>query len=118
MITILTWGKSKRSVYPDTDLKVDCHCLTNPPSVLWSLDGRSSEVRQYIVDELVRDSKLNKWFNAVERAILKYAEKHPDFSLGFFCQGGRHRSVSMAELLSQILRNKKFEIEITHMELA
>lgn len=117
MITILTWGQSKRKDYPEVDVIMNCLSLDNPPSVLWSLDGRSMEVRGYIVNQIVRNKTHGTWFDDSERFILKHAKENADFKLGIYCSGGRHRSVSVAEVIAQILRNKKFDVTLTHMEL-
>lgn len=117
MITIITWGQSKRKDYPKTDITVDCLSLNNPPQILWGLDGRSAEIRICIAGQLVHEPKLARWFGNVQRAIVKRAELDPDLSVGFYCQGGRHRSVSVAEMTRQILLNKKVEVEIQHLEL-
>jgi RNase adapter protein RapZ len=118
MITILTWGQSKRKDYPKTDLTVDCLNLDNPPQVLWGLDGRAAEIRIAIAGQLVREPKLTRWFGAVQRIILRKAENTQDLTIGFFCQGGRHRSVSIAEMTRQILCNKKFYVNVQHLELS
>lgn len=118
MITILTWGQGKRTTYPKTHLSVDCQDLTNPPMVLWGLDGRSSEIRIAIAGQLVREPKLARWFGNLQRTIVRKAELDPNLIVGFYCHGGRHRSVSVAEMTKQILCNRKFDVSVQHLELS
>ena len=117
MITILTWGQGKRTVYPEVDWVVNCLNLDNPPATLWNLDGRDVELRIYMVWQLNTFKTRGAWFNRVESTLLDAASKAPSLTIGFYCFGGRHRSVSIAELMKKIFQKKGYRVAIKHLEL-
>lgn len=117
MITIVTWGRGKRQTDPEVDWIVSCLRLDNPPSALWTLDGRDIELRQYIASQISFKPKLSSWFSGLENQLVGEASKGKDITIGFYCHGGRHRSVSVAELMKKIFRKRGFEVKIQHLEL-
>lgn len=117
MITILTWGQTKRDTYPKVHVEVSCLGLDNPPLAMWNLDGRDVELRTFIAFQISFNKQRQSWFNRVEDELLKLAAKNTDLSIGFYCHGGRHRSVSVAELIKKILRKQGYKVAIRHLEL-
>jgi UPF0042 nucleotide-binding protein len=124
-ITLITYGLSKRKTYPESTVKFDCQVLDNPPSVLWKLDGRSPDLRSSIVSQIVTSTKKQKWFEytykQIEKTLFSFGEAVNDATtnivIAFYCQGGRHRSASVAEIISQMLNNNGYQHKIKHYEL-
>lgn len=117
MITILTWGQGKRKTYPEVDVEVSCLGLDNPPIALWSLDGRDVELRMCIAWQLASNKQRGAWFGRVEAGLLKCAKEFENLRIGFYCFGGRHRSVAIAELMTKVFKKNGYRVSVNHLEL-
>ena len=110
----------KRGLPRGVDLVFDCRFLRNPhwEADLRPLDGRDEAVQDYVEGddrfcaflEKVRDLSL---------FILPAAEQEGKsyLTIAFGCTGGRHRSVTLAERLSQALEAAGWQVSIRHREL-
>ena len=102
---------------PEADMVLDVRCLENPFWVpeLKEKNGLDNEVRAYILDHsqdyLEKLTKLLQLHGQLARdrncACLRIA-------VG--CTGGRHRSVCVAQLLAEALR-EEFEVTLTHRDI-
>jgi UPF0042 nucleotide-binding protein len=110
----------KHGVPVDADFVFDVRCLPNPHWVpeLKELTGLDQAVINYLEnDELVKEMKndiitfLNKWLPRFE------ADNRSYMTIAIGCTGGQHRSVYLANALSQILKNKHNNVLSLHREL-
>jgi len=98
----------------------DCRFLRNP---YWDLDLRSkngcnAKVQAYVAED--------KNFAAFKKQILNLtdlvfpahmAEGRSHLSIGFGCTGGKHRSVTMVEILWKDLQLRGWHVNVRHREL-
>jgi UPF0042 nucleotide-binding protein len=110
----------KKGLPMDADFVFDARCLPNPhwDRTLRPLSGKDAPVREFLqsqpmVDEFLSDirSFLDTWLPRLEQADRSYVT----VSIG--CTGGRHRSVYLAEQLSDYFRQSRNDILIFHREL-
>lgn len=107
MITLISFGHKFGE--PEADRKVDCRPLRNPHSdpKLRNLTGKDKPVRDYVVAD-------NRTAPVVSR-IMSVAKDGETIAFG--CFGGRHRSVAMAEMVGEALKEKGHAVTIHHREL-
>lgn len=110
----------KRGLPRGIDMVFDVRFLRNP---YWSpdlrtLDGRDPQVAAYIA----QDERFSLFFDKVADmaefllpAYLDEGKTH--LSLGFGCTGGQHRSVALAEKLTQTLAERGWGVSTRHHEL-
>ena len=124
MIVLHTFGRKHHRTDPTMfDHKWSCMKLPNPyhQGALRQLDGRNPQVQQYVfrkangeqADTIVQDAR---------RVISQHLhpsnpDAHVDLVVGFYCQGGRHRSVAVAETLYDDLTNRNIPTTIHHWNL-
>ncbi len=102
--TITAFGFSF-GIPPDVNWVMDMRFIANPYWVeeLRGLSGREPAVRDYIVSQPAAQQFLDL---ATELLVLAWtSQRFPlkQINLGLGCTGGRHRSVVMAEALSERL---------------
>jgi UPF0042 nucleotide-binding protein len=94
----------KNGVPPEADFVFDCRCLPNPywDPTLREFSGRDEPIQNFlhgdpIVERMVTDiiEFLSKWIPAFE------AENRSYLTVALGCTGGRHRSVFVAERISE-----------------
>jgi UPF0042 nucleotide-binding protein len=92
------------------DVVIDCRALPNPHSVpeLKELTGRDGAVQDYV--------KASIYFGD----LMKTAERAVEAgrSVAFGCVGGRHRSVALAELTVERLREAGYNATVEHTALS
>jgi UPF0042 nucleotide-binding protein len=110
----------KRGLPRGVDFVFDCRFLRNPhwEPKLRPLDGRDDEVQCYVSG----DPRYPTFFEHVlglARFVLPAArdEGKSYLTLAFGCTGGRHRSVTLAERLSQALAQEGWQVSLRHREL-
>ncbi|WP_240686477.1 RNase adapter RapZ [Aliiroseovarius marinus] len=110
----------KRGVPQGLDMVFDARFLRNPhwEPALRALDGRSSEVADYVA----QDPRFAQFFQQVQN-LVKFLipafgeEGKAHLSIGFGCTGGQHRSVALAENLAKSLATKGWQVSIRHREM-
>lgn len=112
MIQFVTFGKSTMTPRPKMKRVMSCLTLSNPHNVhaLRQHDGRHTMVKDFVAN----DKKFAGLYGEAKEAVEALADGD---TMGFYCFGGKHRSVAMAELLAAELRGKGTEVKITHLEL-
>jgi UPF0042 nucleotide-binding protein len=110
----------KRGLPLDADFVFDARCLPNPhwDRTLRPLSGKDAPVREFLesqplVMEFFEDIRdfLETWLPRFELADRSYVT----VSIG--CTGGRHRSVYLAERLSEHFRRDTHDVLTFHREL-
>lgn len=119
MVNLISFG-FKYGIPLDADLVFDVRFLPNPYYIesLKKLSGHDQEVREYVMkwpEALVFMSKL---LDMIEFLIPYYiSEGKNQLVIAIGCTGGRHRSVTIARLLSEKLKNKECKVIIEHRDV-
>ncbi|MFN3770433.1 MAG: RNase adapter RapZ [Ectopseudomonas guguanensis] len=111
----------KRGMPVDADLVFDARCLPNP---YWKPELRDySGLDQPVVDYLAAQPEVEEMY----QDILAYLEKWlPRFAasnrayvtIAIGCTGGHHRSVYLANRLSQALKDSLKNVQVRHRDLS
>ena len=110
----------KYGVPPDADFVFDARCLPNPywQPELRSLTGLDSTVNSFLnvqseTQQLLKDIKL-----FLETWIPRFiADNRNYLTIAIGCTGGQHRSVYIAEQLSQYFAKSRAHVQVHHREL-
>lgn len=110
----------KRGLPRGADFVFDCRFLRNPhwEAALRDLDGQDNAVQAFVR----KDPRFAEFFAKVRDlslfllpAVKEEGKSYVTIALG--CTGGKHRSVTMVELLSQALAEQGWQVSIRHREL-
>ena len=114
-INIISFGQK----YHDQikcDVLIDARSLINPyyQNDLKNINGLDNRVLNFIL----KDSYTSKYIDSIINYINIYIEgikaKKEEITIGVKCTGGMHRSVFLAE----ILKNKiKEDVKVTHLDI-
>jgi UPF0042 nucleotide-binding protein len=110
----------KRGLPRSADLVFDCRFLQNPhwETSLRRMTGLEPPVQEFVS----KDPRFEEFFTRVKEMCLfllpaVQEEGKSYLTLAFGCSGGRHRSVTMAELMGQALAKSGWQVSIRHREL-
>lgn len=110
----------KRGVPRGADMVFDCRFLRNPywEPALRGLDGQAAEVAAYVAEDMRFQSFFDK---VLDMALLLLPacrdEGKSHLSIAFGCTGGQHRSVMVAEKLTNALADAGWRVSKRHREL-
>ncbi|MCI6676288.1 MAG: RNase adapter RapZ [Clostridiales bacterium] len=119
-ITVLSFG-FKYGIPIDSDLVFDVRFLPNPYYIdeLKYKTGNEKEVQDYVMAFDASKQFLKKLSDMIQFLIPNYIQEGKNqlvISVG--CTGGKHRSVTMANALFEILnKNKKYGLKIEHRDI-
>jgi UPF0042 nucleotide-binding protein len=119
IVTILSFG-FKYGIPVDSDLVFDVRFLPNPFYIpeLKAFSGNDKDVKDYVLSfketELFID-KLTDMLIFLMPNYLKEGKRQLIVSIG--CTGGRHRSVTIANEMNEILVNKGVKVNIEHRDI-
>jgi UPF0042 nucleotide-binding protein len=102
------------------DMVLDCRFLRNPywDEALRVLDGRDPKIQDFVQSDPLYDSFFEKLCDMVLTLLPAYkAEGKAYFTIALGCTGGRHRSVTLTEALSDWLGNSGWPVSVRHREL-
>ena len=119
-ISVLSFG-FKYGIPPDADLVFDVRFLPNPYYIeeLRPHSGNDRQVRDYVMDNNKAEILLEKMTDLVEFLIPNYVQEgKTQLVIGIGCTGGKHRSVTLANELFEILsKNENYGIRIEHRDI-
>ncbi len=104
----------------EADVVFDVRCLPNPFYVekLKHKTGLDKEIKDFVMDSIESKSFLQKLTEFLDVAVPLYAkEGKSQLVIAFGCTGGKHRSVTFAELMGEYLKQKKYDCIITHRDI-
>lgn len=119
-VTILSFG-FKYGIPSDSDLVFDVRFMPNPyyDLTLRKKTGNDEIVRDFVMDSPVSREFLKKLEDMIKFLIPNYIDEGKNqlvISVG--CTGGKHRSVTVANMLYEGLsRNADYGIKITHRDI-
>ena len=103
----------------EADLVFDVRCLPNPYYVeeLKNKTGMEKEVRDYVMNSPDSHNFLNKLLDFIDCSVPLYAkEGKSQLIIAIGCTGGKHRSVTFAELIGAHLKKHKYDCSIVHRD--
>lgn len=104
----------------EADLVIDVRCLPNPFYVedLKLKTGLDKEVRDYVMASSDSKEFLAKLLSFIDCAVPLYAkEGKSQLVISIGCTGGKHRSVTFAQLIGEHLQNENYNCSITHRDI-
>lgn len=110
------YGNSK-----ETDLVFDVRCLPNPYYIpeLKYLTGKDAEVRDYVMSFEQSKVLLDKLKDLITFLIPQYiSEGKSQLVIGFGCTGGKHRSVTFAELIADYIAAQGYNVHKSHRDIS
>lgn len=118
-VHILSFG-FKYGLPADAELVFDARCLPNPyfNEALRPLSGKEAPVSAFVLNS-AEGSVFVESFLPFMQEILPLYDKEGRYRLciAIGCTGGRHRSVALAELLAQNLRQNGYTVQVEHRHL-
>lgn len=119
LIQISSFG-FKYGTNTEADLVFDVRCLPNPYYIndLKPLTGCDAAVRDYVMSFEQSQELLKKLKELLEFLIPLYVQEgKSQLVIGFGCTGGKHRSVTFAELMTDYLAGKGFCVHKSHRDI-
>ena len=110
----------KRGTPRGIDMMFDCRFLRNPywDENLRAEDGRNPKVQAYVAEDENFPAFKQKVVDLIDLVIPAHvAEGRAHLIIGFGCTGGKHRSVTMVEMLQKELQLRGWHVSIRHREL-
>lgn len=118
-ITLVTFGY-KFGIPYDLDLLFDLRFLPNPHFVpgLRPLTGEDARIREYIMAGPDASEFLARLLGFLDYLLPRYRREGKSYlTVGFGCTGGRHRSVALALLIAEQLREKGYDVNVKHRDI-
>lgn len=118
-ISVISFG-FKYGPAADANLVFDVRCLPNPFYIdeLKSLTGLDEAVSSYVMDSDVSKEFASKILELVEFALPKYLEEgKSQLVIAVGCTGGKHRSVTFAELIYKKVKELGYRVSVSHRDI-
>ena len=119
-ITVLSFG-FKYGIPTDADLVFDVRFLPNPYYIeeLRPMSGNDKEVRDYVMNNGSAGEFLTKLSDMMDFLIPHYiSEGKTQLVIGIGCTGGKHRSVTLANALYEMLEKaENYGTRIEHRDI-
>ena len=117
-IAVVSFG-FKHGIPSDSDLVFDVRFLPNPYYVeeLRNKTGDDQEVRDYVMDSEISHQFYDKLLDMINFLVPQYIKEgkhHLVLSIG--CTGGRHRSVTICNLISDELMKQDYRVVKKHRD--
>lgn len=117
-ISVVSFG-FKHGIPSDSDLVFDVRFLPNPYYVdeLRSKTGEEQDVRDYVMNSDISHQFYEKLLDMINFLVPQYIEEgkhHLVISIG--CTGGRHRSVTISNLISDELMKQGYRVVKKHRD--
>ncbi len=107
--------------YPvDADIVIDVRCLPNPFYVpeLKELTGLDPKVRDYVMETPQAQGLMDRVISLIDYTIPLYvSEGKSQLVVAFGCTGGKHRSITFAELVYKHLKEKNDYVKVSHRDI-
>ena len=120
VVTVLSFG-FKNGIPSDADLVFDVRFLPNPYYVdeLKTKTGNDKEVQEFVMNCTQAEAFLDKLSDMVQFLIPNYViEGKNQLVVAIGCTGGKHRSVTIANKLYEILKeDREYKVKIEHRDI-
>ena len=117
-ISVVSFG-FKHGIPSDSDLVFDVRFLPNPyyEEELRNKTGDDQEVRDYVMNSDISKQFYDKLLDMINFLVPQYVQEgkhHLVISIG--CTGGRHRSVTISNLISDELMKQGYRVVKKHRD--
>jgi len=119
LIKVMSFG-FKYGVATDSDLVFDVRCLPNPYYIdeLRNHTGCDDCVRDYVMSFEQSKELFSKFCDLIDYLIPLYVhEGKSQLVIAFGCTGGKHRSITFAELMARHLSEKDYRVQKYHRDI-
>ncbi len=119
IIKVMSFG-FKYGVATDADLMFDVRCLPNPFYIeeLRNHTGCDSCVRDYVMGFDQSQILFKKLTDLIDYLIPLYVQEgKSQLVISFGCTGGKHRSITFAELMAKHLIEKDYKVQKYHRDI-
>lgn len=120
LVKVMSFGY-KYGVSTESDLVFDVRCLPNPFYVpeLKTHTGCETCVQDYVMQSESSQQMMEKIIDFLRFVLPLYiAEGKSQLVISFGCTGGKHRSVTFAELVGTKLREEGYRVYKLHRDIA
>jgi UPF0042 nucleotide-binding protein len=110
----------KAGISLEADLVFDVRCLPNPFYIpeLKHKTGLDSDVRDFVMNSPDSEKLLEKLLDFIDYSLPLYKkEGKSQLIISFGCTGGKHRSVTFAELTAAHLREAGYNVMLSHRDI-
>lgn len=104
----------------DADLVYDVRCFPNPFYIdeLKHKTGNDKEVQDYVMNFQTAQTFMEKLYDMIKFLVPLYDEEGKiSLTIAIGCTGGKHRSVTMANLLSDYLKELEYDVDISYRDI-
>ena len=118
-VKIMSFGY-KYGVSTESDLVFDVRCLPNPFYIpeLKNHTGLESCVRDYVMGFDESKKLFDKLCDLVDFLIPMYVQEgKSQLVIAFGCTGGKHRSITFAEIMAKHLADKHYKVQKYHRDI-
>lgn len=119
IVTVLSFG-FKYGIPTDSDLVFDVRFLPNPYYIpeLKPKTGNDKEVYDYVMESNVTKEFLTKLYDMITFLIPNYIiEGKNQLVISIGCTGGKHRSVSLANAITDKLSKLSYGVKVEHRDI-
>lgn len=119
MITFMSFG-FKYGIPLESDLIIDVRCLPNPFYIaeLKEHTGLEKCIQDYVLDSEETQEFVKRLIDWLDYSLPLYLkEGKSDLVVGIGCTGGKHRSVTIAELLDNYFMEKGYKCIVQHRDV-
>lgn len=118
-VTVLSFG-FKYGIPNDADLVFDVRFLPNPYYIdeLKPQTGNDAPVRDYVMSSEISREFLKKITDLVSFLLPNYVKEGKNsLVIAFGCTGGKHRSVTLANALYDLLKDSDYGCRVEHRDI-
>ena len=119
MITFMSFG-FKYGIPLESDLIIDVRCLPNPFYIaeLKEHTGLEKCIQDYVLDSEETQEFVKRLIDWLDYSLPLYLkEDKSELVVGIGCTGGKHRSVTIAELLDNYFMEKGYKCIVQHRDV-
>lgn len=119
IIKVMSFGY-KYGVSTESDLVFDVRCLPNPYyiSELRAMTGCDPKVRDYVMSFEHSKTLMSKIEDMLDFLIPLYVQEgKSQLVISFGCTGGKHRSITFAEIISDYLTKQGLRVQKSHRDI-
>lgn len=119
MLTFMSFG-FKYGIPLESDLIIDVRCLPNPFYIaeLKEHTGLEKCIQDYVLDSEETQEFVKRLIDWLDYSLPLYLkEGKSELVVGIGCTGGKHRSVTIAELLDNYFMEKGYKCIVQHRDV-
>jgi P-loop ATPase protein family. len=119
IVNVMSFG-FKYGIPLDADLVFDVRFLPNPYYIdeLRPLTGNDKKVREYVMKWEEAKQFLNKLEDMIEFLLPFYIrEGKSQLVIAIGCTGGKHRSITIANALYELLKKRDYTVILNHRDV-